>query len=120
MTKRIDIMRILAGLNISENEFARSFFTATGDLTSKAIELEASGLPRAAIALALVGIAEKWAASGPHAVGMEELVLAIAGRFPSGSPMLADLQTEYENAIEVRTAAQGLPRHLEKGKRGDG
>jgi hypothetical protein len=100
------IRRVLEGLNIAESEFARSYFTAMGELTLNAINLEARGLPRAAIAVALFAIAEKWAASGPHALPMERLVSCVADRFPWGSPTLSDLEAEYANALKERAGAR--------------
>jgi hypothetical protein len=98
--------RIREGLHISESEFARSFFEATGELSVKAIELECAGIPRAAIALALFSIAEKWSASGSHAEAMEAFVLSTARRSPLGSPKLADIRTEYQHAITQRDSAR--------------
>jgi hypothetical protein len=98
------VRRVREGLHISESEFARSFVEAKGELSAKAIELECTGVPPAAIALALLSIAEKWSASGLHADAIREFVLVIAQRFPSGSPKLADIQTEYEKALNDRDA----------------
>ena len=111
--------RIRGNLHLSENEFARSVFESCGELSLKAIELESNGVPRAAIAVALCGLAEKWAASGWHSKPIRELVLGIARRFPTHSPKLDDLVTEYRTAVRERDAARGLRPQAGNDKRKD-
>jgi hypothetical protein len=113
------VTRIRANLHISESEFARSVFESCGELSLKAIELECNGIPRAAIAFALCVLAEKWAASGSHSKPIREFVLGIARRFPTHSPKLDDLATEYRTAIRDRDAPRWLPPHVGNDERKD-
>src|SRR5579862_4469475 len=91
------VKRVRAGLNISESEFARSCTTARAELMMKALELESGGLPRAAIALGLIAIAPQWAASGPYAEPMKEILVFMLEHFPSGTTKLGDISMEYRN-----------------------
>jgi hypothetical protein len=94
---------------MTEEEFARSVATAKAELMLKAIELEATGLPIGVIALAFLGLTKRWAASSPGTEEFAEFFQRAAGGFPSNCEKLGDPQTEYQRAIQLREAAQGLP-----------